>query len=193
MNLFIPIILIIVSIGVFFTYIDKEYSDILELNKVKKDFVNQELKTRQIIKERRELIEKYEKIDSVSEKALEKLLPNQVDNVELIVDIQRIIKENGIGIQISDISLDESNNNIQKTKNGQIEFEDGKKNYNSIDVSFSFTTKYEIFKRFMNNIKKSLRVLDVVSVGFKPQITKIGESSDNFKFDIKLRTYWLKK
>jgi Tfp pilus assembly protein PilO len=187
MNLFIPIILIIISIGVFFTYIDTEYQDILELKKTKKNFVDQELKTNKIIKERRELIERYEKIDPESEKGLQKLLPNHVDNVELIVDIQRIIKENGIGIQISDISLTKVNS-AKKTKNGQIEFEDEKK-YNSIDVSFSFTTKYDIFKRFMSNIKESLRVLDVVSINFKPQIKKLGESSDNFKFDIKLRTY----
>ena len=129
MNLFIPIILIIISIGVFFTYIDIEYQDILELKKTKKDFVDQELKTNKIIKERRELIGKYEKIEPKGERALQKLLPNHVDNVELIVDIQRIIKENGIGIQISDISLTEVNG-TKKTKNGQIEFED--------KISFSY-------------------------------------------------------
>lgn len=191
MNLFIPILLIIISTGVFFTYIDVEYKEIIELKKIKNNFADQESKVNKIVKERRELAERYEKIDSTSEAALKKLLPNHVDNVELIVDIQRIIKENGIGINISDISLVSSDNG-QKSQNKKSEFEDNK-DYNSIDVNFSFITKYGIFKRFMNNIKESLRILDVVSVSFKQQKSSINKNSENFKFDITLRTYWLKK
>ena len=193
MNLFISILLIIISVGIFFTYIDGEYQEILEKKKIKQGYVDQEFKTNQIIKERRELITQYEKIDpEVITKGLNKLLPDYVDNVELVVDIERIIKGEGIPIRIDDISLTTVDNTNNKDQEGKIEFEENK-NYNNIIVGFSFVTKYEIFKRFMVTIKESLRVFDVVSVNFSPQSDSAGKAGDNFKFDIQLRTYWLKK
>jgi Tfp pilus assembly protein PilO len=187
MNLFIPIILIIISGGVFFTYIDGEYKDIIELKKTRNSFLDQELKVSKIREEKAELIEKYNKIDSEGLEGLIKLLPSHVDNVELLVDIQRIIKENGIGISISDISL-VGTSNIKKKQAGKIDFESSK-NYNSIDVSFSFVTKYDIFKRFMGNINESLRVLDVSAISLRSESNRFGKKSDNFKFDVTLRTY----
>jgi hypothetical protein len=191
MNFFIPIVLITISVGVFFTYIDSEYQDVLELKKIKRNFVAQEQQTKKIIKERKGLAERYEKIDARDEKGLSKLVPDHINNVELIVDIQRIIKENIQGIQISDISIVNLGSTNSK-KNEKIKISDNKK-YDSVDIKFSFTTKYNTFKRFINNVQTSLRILDVVSIAISSPEDKLAKENNNLKFDIVLRAHKLKK
>ncbi len=189
MNFFIPLILIIISVGAFFTFIDPEYKSAQVLNSEKKEFLKKEAQGEEIQKRKRELAKEY--ADNVSAEdilRLEKLLPNHMDNVELIVDIDRIAKEDSI--RIGDISL-VRNIKSNKKKTTEIEVVENR-NYESVNLSFSFVTKYDNFKRFMENLRKSLRLLDVTSIEFTKQELKDGQSTDNFRFNVVVRTYWLK-
>lgn len=206
MNLTIPIILIIISVGAFFTWIDPQYKEIQELNKTKKEYQQKEAQAEEIRQARNKLNRQYASIEPADLTRLEKLLPNHMDNVELIVDIDRIAKKDNV--RIGDISLVKNQN--KKNKKNVIVAED-EKDYESVNLSFSFITSYQNFKYFLVNLRKSLRMVDIVSVDFsKDESNKnliktqsiddgstnqdvVNVSGDNYKFNIVLRTYWLKK
>lgn len=206
MNLTIPIILIVISVGTFFTWIDPQYKEIQELNKTKKEYQKKEAQAEEIRQARNKLNRQYAAIGPASLTRLEKLLPNHMDNVELIVDIDRIAKKDNV--RIGDISLVQ--NQKKKGKKNVIVVEESS-DYESVNLSFSFITTYQNFKYFLGNLRKSLRLVDIVSVDFtknedKNDLVKTQQVSgdlvnsdsmvvvnDNYKFNIVLRTYWLKK
>ncbi len=191
MNLFIPFILIIISIGTFFTFIDPQYQEIKILLENKNQFIDLRKQGNEIDKKRTSLRIKFsENVSAKDLSRLEKLLPNHMDNVELIVDIDRIAKEQAI--RITDIQL--IRNVVNKNNNNNVEVIDiDSKKYNSVNLSFSFVTKYGNFKYFMDNLRKSLRLIDVVSVSFSKEVGDKFAAVDNFKFNVEVRAYWLKR
>lgn len=196
MNIIFPTILILSSIVIFFMYIDPVYQGtteekgIKQLLLIKNDFLEKASDISQINKTKSELNDQYNLISINNLKRIKKLLPEHMDNVKLIVDIQRIGFGNGNSIRMGNISLSKTEDN--DNNNGEIVIIENQ-GYNSAILNFSFTTNYSSFKKFIQDLHKSLRLVDIVSVS----LTKESEGRDNtsglnrYKFDISLRTYWL--
>lgn len=198
MNLTIPVILILVSIGIFFTFIDPKYESIQGKISEKNKYIIKEQNLETIRKARNDLTKQYNKILPDDILNLEKLLPNHMDNVELIVDMDRIAKKDNI--RISEISIANNNGGGNSGDDSKIKV-DGEENYNSVDLSFSFITSYSKFKMLLSKIRRSLRLVDIVSVQFENAANKNRQSNseitslsgDNYKFSVVIRAYWLKK
>lgn len=187
MNLFIPIILIGISVGAFFTFVAPEYEEVKALGKIDKEFQSKIRQGEEIRKKKREITEEYERNISTDDlERLEKMVPNHMDNVELIVDIDRIAKEDGV--RIGEISLVQ-NSNKKETGGTSIEILENR-NYESVNLAFSFVTKYENFKSFIDNLRRSLRLLDIVSINFtENNDTTTDGLTENFRFDIVVKSY----
>ncbi|PID83638.1 hypothetical protein CSB11_00295 [Candidatus Campbellbacteria bacterium] len=197
MNLTIPIILILASIGLFFTWIDPQYKEVQDLMAEKKAYEKKEQDLATIRNARKKLSDKYNQISVEKRKRLERLLPNHMDNVELIVDIDKIAKKDNI--RIKDISLVKNFETKKAGKAGAVEVE-SKKGYKSVNLSFSFNTTYEKFKNFVEKLRKSLRLVDIVSIKIVSAKNDRGSNAysdsftgDNYKFSLVVRAYWLKK
>lgn len=175
-----PIIFIIVSIGIFFTYIDPEYKKI----KSHQETINRNndmlVRAQELRQKREELQQKYNDIGEEDRKRLEKLLPDTVDNVRLILDINNIASD--FGIAITDIGVTEE----QETGGtNQITENTGEK-YGTIELSFSVSATYETFKRFLETLEDSLRLVDVTSF-----TVNAGEGVF-YNYTVNLQTYWLR-
>lgn len=177
-------------------YIDPTYKGtadekgIQQLLQVKKNFDTKKANAAKINELKKELNQQYNLITINDLKRIKKLLPDHMDNVKLIVDIQRIGYDSRNNIRIGDISL--SKNEDKGGKKGEIKVV-GKKGYDSVILNFSFTSNYAAFKRFMEDLRKSLRIVDVMGVNITSASdeTKGGLGVDNYKFNIALKTYWL--
>jgi Tfp pilus assembly protein PilO len=178
-----PIILIVVSIGVFFFFIDpqkKELDTLLE-EKNKNDVTIQ--KATELRAARGILGEKYKNISQDERTKLSQMLPDTVDNVRLILDINNIADKYGIvlkGISISGGPVDEGKevNRGAGTTSGKL--------YGTIQLSFSFSANYDIFKIFLKDLEDSLRLVDITDFSIA--------SSENgfYNYSITLNTYWLR-
>jgi Tfp pilus assembly protein PilO len=179
-----PIILILVSVGVFFFFIDPQKK---ELN-VKLEEKNKNEVTMQKATELRvangALNESYKKISKEERAKLSQILPDTVDNVRLILDINNIATKYGIllkGISISGGPADEGKEVSRGTSAsaaGQL--------YGTIQLSFSFSASYDIFKLFVKDLEDSLRLVDITDIS-------IGSSEGDFyNYSITLNTYWLR-
>ncbi len=190
MNLFIPITLIVISIGVFFTFIDPNYQEIKKLQEVKRDYESKISKSEEIRFKRNKLAKIYAELEKNGDlDRLNKFLPDHINNIELIVDLDRIAKKNNI--RIADISLSKDFMKSNQKGNGGVIAVSGTKDYDSTDLSFSFVSSYANFKNFINDLRKSLRLLDVTSVSFNQELNSDGKTVDNFKFAVTVRAYWL--
>jgi len=113
---------------------------------------------------------------------LEKLLPDNVDNVKLIIDINNIAASQGIFIRDIGIAAPKESSSSRTTT-----LQSGARaGYDSIDLSFTVATSYSNFLSFITALEQSLRLVDITSVSFVP-----GEAN-NYNFSVTVRTYWLK-
>jgi Tfp pilus assembly protein PilO len=179
-----PIILTLVSIGVFFFFIDPQKKELDLILKEKKQNEIMLEKARNLRDSRGRLQEAYNKIGEEDRAKLLKILPDTVDNVRLILDIDNLAsKKYGIalkGISVSGGPLEES-----KTVNNEIS--DGNdSSFGTIKISFSFSSSYDIFKIFMKDLQDSLRLIDITDFS-------ISSSDDGlYDYSITLNTYWLR-
>lgn len=196
MNIFFSTILILSSIVIFFMYIDPIYQGtaeekgIKQLLVIKNDFSKKTSDVSEINKIKRELNNQYNLISTNNLKRIEKLLPEHMDNVKLIVDIQRIGFGNGNNIRIGNISLSKTGDS--DNDESEIVIIENEK-YSSAILNFSFTTTYPSFKKFIDDLHKSLRLVDIVSVNLSKEGDRKGIHSglNKYKFDISLRAYWI--
>lgn len=192
------IVLILVSIGIFFFFIDPQYKEIQDLQTE----VEENEKTLELAKElrakRESLRQKFAEISDDEKLSLEKLLPDTVDNVRLIIDINNIAEE--YGIVIRNLQLSSEEDTTAETSVVQNEFqgviEDSTLNYADrsklgvIAFSFSVSAEYDVFIDFLKDLEEALRIVDVRSI----TITAASSEDQGLFYDygIKLETYWLK-
>jgi|GEM_PF-227705 len=136
---------------------------------------------------------------------MDKMLPNNVENVKLIIDfdkmLQSMVEERGT------LKLYKSNE-ITETGSKKISIENpkitagsiGDTGYDSsrlgvINFSFAVTLTYADFIEFLQRIEHSTRILDVESIAFSTPANQLETSAGKepiYTFNVVLRTYWLK-
>jgi len=175
-----PLFLIVLSGGLFFSYIDPTYNETGNLKKQQTEYDDALTKSKELREIRQQLLTKYNIFLESDIKRLDKLLPNTVDNVRLIMEINQIAVKNGCSIRSIDVnsvtSGDDKSGNLGPNLDG----------YESIGLSFSVDAKYDDFVNFMDDLGNSLRIVDVVEYAIK------AATGDVFKHEVSVKTYWLK-
>ena len=181
MNKFlIPVILIITSIGLFVFQINPNFEEIKVLKEKKLQYDEARNKSRELRIARDNLLERYNSFSKEDLVNLKKLLPDNVDNVRLVMDIDNIASEHGI--TITSIGIESPS----EDGNGQVII--GKtKNYDFVALNFSILASYNDFINFISDLKDSLRLVDMTHVDFN-----VSEGSNIFRYNLSIKTYWLK-
>lgn len=181
-----PIILIIVSFGLFLLFINPQYEKVKELKKVIEKN-NESIELANDLRSKREnLQQEFNQISPEKRQKLEKILPDTVDNVRLILDINNIADESGISITNIGIVGDDDKTKSNTNKDGTI-VDKTDNSYGTLGLSFSVTSRYDIFKKFMQSLENSLRLVDIES--FSVSANSEGSFYD---FNVTLKTYWLR-
>lgn len=191
-----PILLIIVSIGIFFIVIDPEYNDVKDLQR-EIEQNNRTLDLAAQLRQKRELLrQKYNQISESERFELTKLLPDTVDNVRLIIDINNIAEKYGIIIQNFEITTSEDSDRDIRVLDSEFEgiIEDAAVEYPDtskvgvISFSFSVAAQYDVFIEFLKDLEEALRIVDIRSISIDK-----GDGEDVFyNYRVNLDTYWLK-
>ncbi len=194
-----PIILILISVALFFFLIDPEYKDVQELQ-AQVEANNETLKiARDLSVKREELRNKFNNISQEERAELEKLLPDTVDNVRLIIDINNIAEQFGIVIRNININADEDTATAAGTVGAQGSTFEGvieessvkyvdKSKIGVITFSFSVSAKYEVFLEFLRELEESLRIVDIRNI----QISRGSAEGSIYDYNVTMDTYWLK-
>ncbi len=143
--------------------------------------------------ERDKLTKKYNSIDPVNLEKLSKLLPDSVDNIRLILEIEKLALP--YGMVLKDVRYDTVSGN--KAKNvipGGVSTAVGQKNYGTWELEFSIQGTYFNFISFIKDLENNLRIVDMVSVDFSSNVAPglNPTFSESYKYNIKIKTYWLK-
>jgi Tfp pilus assembly protein PilO len=121
---------------------------------------------------RDDLLKKYNAFDATSVERLNVALPANVENVKLIMDIDNIASKYGIAIR--DVKVSQAPENA------------GGHTYSAALLGFSFSGPYAALKLFLQDLAKSLRLVDVTSLSF------VSSDRDFYDYSLELKAYWLK-
>lgn len=120
---------------------------------------------------------------------LDRYLPDNIDNVQLILDVNSIALQSGMQIKNIKINLDQPNATAAPTSQVGTATSSVSLNHqiSTLHMSFSTAGSYNSFLTFLNNLSHSLRLLDVEEISFQSVPGK-----DFYQYNLKIKTYWLK-
>lgn len=188
-----PIILIILAIGIYFTFTRVKFDEIKSIRAVNQVYVQALENSEKLIKVRDEVVGNYNKLDIADRENLEKIIPDNIDNVRLIIDTNSVAARHGIILKnIKTITTDDKASTNSNTptppasqNNSAVTPVVG--SYNTMTLKFTVASSYDAFKAFMTDLESSLRIMEVSKI-----ILKVGESSI-YTHDVEIKTYWLKQ
>lgn len=143
------------------------------------------------------LLSRYNAFNPNDLDRLQKFLPDHVDNVRLILDLDSLAGRYGLGLQNVDVSGSSGQaNGKAQTALGAVSASGQK--YDSLTLKFTTHGTYTSFVQFITDLQSSLRVSDLVSLSIAPDATPGsgatvgGRFEPQYTYNITLRTYWLK-
>jgi len=174
--------------GIFFAYTRPAY-DSVQADTARIAQFDQALeKAAELQSLKQTLLSRYNTFASADIGRLQKLLPDHVDNVRLILDLDSMAGKHGVALQNVAVSSSEGSSNASQSASGQIGA--SKQKYDSLTIKFATQGTYDTFQRFLADLEKSLRVVDLVSLTLSN--SSISGTTPVYTYDITLRTYWLK-
>ncbi|QQR82875.1 type 4a pilus biogenesis protein PilO [Candidatus Campbellbacteria bacterium] len=176
------IIFILLSLGIFFGFTNGRYVATKSVRTEIAQYDDALAKAASLATLRDSLKDTYNSFSQDELRRLDTLIPDTIDTVRLIIDINAIARRHGL--TVLNIAVDGATDaGTKKTGIGPQESA-----YGTISVSFNVSTTYERFKSFLGELENSLRLIDVdsVTLGETNPITGIAT------YSIRAKTYWLR-
>jgi len=188
-TILLPLFFVIASVGTFFSYIDSQYADIQVLQGDASQ-LNQALdRSRELQSIRDQLLSRYNTFPEEELVRLQKFLPDHVDTVRLVLDLDGIAEQHAMRIKEFSFTTDED------TDSGGTNSSKGKgtsQEYGVMNVRFSTSATFDDFLTFLKDLEHSLRLIDVTSVSVTGGLTTSGPNlPQNYGYTVEFKTYWL--
>jgi len=203
MRFVMPIILIGISVTLFFAYTNP-INDKISANNTLIASYDEALGNSKTLKSQRDkLTQVYNGINPDNLVKLQKLLPDNVDNIRLILEIQQIASP--YGMTLSNVKYDASDSNssspVVATGVGAPVVAGGaganksSSDYGTFNLEFSTSATYDNFISFTKDLESNLRIVDISSISFSSENSSSAAKAGTpevYKYDFKIKTYWLK-
>lgn len=186
----ISFICLIAAGSIFFLYTKPEYDTVKATNAEIAQYDQALEKAAELQQLKQGLLARYNTFNSSDIDRLQKLLPDHVDNVRLILDIDSLAGRHGMALQNVVVSSAES---VQSSSNQSASAAVGasKQKYDSVTIKFTTQGNYDTFLAFLGDLEKSLRIVDLVSLSLSNSALA-PSNNPVYSYDMTLRTYWLK-
>lgn len=193
-KILISIFTLVLAGAVFFMYTQPAYSSIQTLRGRITEYDAALNKSRELQELKRSLLARYNTFSTEQLDRLTRLLPDHVDNVRLVLDIDSLAVRYGMGLQNVTITRPEIVERAT-TVIGSIAID--RKKYDSLLIEFSMRGTYPNFVKFIEDLEAGLRIVELESLALDPEAVKTGDEqglAEDFiyRYTISLRTYWLK-
>jgi Tfp pilus assembly protein PilO len=177
-SIFITIILFVLAGGVFFGFTDPQYASIQALTEEREELDRATEKMRELNEERVQLQEERNQFSPDDLDRLHKALPDNVDNVKLVNDLNGIAERYNMTVRNARVVF-------ETNSSGDIVVDENM--YGVVSVQFSVSGPYQTFLSFLRKLEQNLRIVDIVNVSFSSS-----GDSDFYEYQISLKTYWLR-
>ena len=180
-RLFVPIILVIAAIALFVVWTNPNYQATKAIQTQVSAYDDALNKSQQLRTTRDAKVSAFNTFSADDTQRLERILPDNVDNIHLIIDIQNIAARHGLSLKNVDLgSTSDGSTAASASAVGASGDAVG-----SISLGFTISASYDDFLAFETDLEHSLRVMDVEKISFTPAATGLTD------YTFGIRTYWL--
>jgi Tfp pilus assembly protein PilO len=195
----VSILFIAGAIAIFFFYTKPAYDgeQVLAAQGSQYDAALSKATQLQTIKQ--SLLSRYNSFDPNAISRLSVMLPDQVDNIRLILDLDNLAGKYGMSLQNVDISApaDAQGGTVVSA------ISSASQPWDSLNLQFTTRGTYEEFKQFLASLESSLRLVDLLTLTIAPSGTTgaiggttgaTGTSGGEqvYTYSMTLQTYWLR-
>jgi len=194
----VPIILIGLALAGFFIIVNPLYQDISNMQAQVVSYNEALDNSKALEAERDTLTQKYNSMDPNNLAKLQKLLPDNVDNIRLILEIEGVASP--YGMTLKDVKYDTTTSATTPTTPAASAAA-ANSDYGTWNLGFSTPGTYSNFLDFVADLEKNLRIVDISSIDFSSDTgdttsgttgVSLSPSSDNYTYTFNIKTYWLK-
>jgi hypothetical protein len=179
-GLLLPAVLLAVAIGLFAAFTNPTYQAAKALA-AQSSAYEQALQTAHDLKSQRDqLLAKRDTFSQDDTQKLQRLLPDNVDNIRLIIDVNNIASRHQLTLK--NVALGSVGGDQQRTA---ASVGAAGSPIGTVELGFTVTAGFDNFSAFMLDLEHSLRLVDIEKMSFKDAV---GDSAD---YSVTIRTYWL--
>jgi len=174
---FFQAILLLISVLIFLIVIYPKQPVIKQLEKERNEFEIVRGYGNELKEKKKELVNRFSNIPGEEIERLEKFLPDTVDNVRLLVDLDAIAKKKRLNIT----------NIIINTQEATKKENNDKAPLGKVSISFSVIVDYVAMKDLLVELEESLRIVDVRKIDISSS-----QETNTFPMTLTIDTYWLR-
>ena len=187
MNRYItPLIIVTVALSVYVLFINQMYKDIQQ-QLVKVQELEAHLADAKTAREKLDQIAlSYQAFPIDADQKLNVLLPDRIDSVKLIVDVESVASRHGLVLTSPSVT-------------GGVVNPNSTDNYVKHSISFKVSSTYPLFREFIADVEKSLALRDFSGVSFISTVTAENQSTSIvrpefvvFDYQVELMSYSLR-
>lgn len=175
------------AVALFLLYTKPAYDGVQALQAENESYDLALEKAAELQRLKQSLLSRYNAFNPADIERLHKLLPDHVDNVRLILDLDTLASRHNLSIQNMVVSRPGNEETSGRSVIGP-----SRSAYDSVTLSFATAATYEQFQTFLTDLEDSLRIVDLVSLSIDGGNTGQSGGEPVYAFSITLRTYWLK-
>jgi len=186
-------ILIVLAIALYFTYTSGVWNDAMAVKAVNDQYAGAISSAEQLISVRDKVLKDYNNISATDRDNLDKMIPNTVDNIRLIIDLNSVALQHGFSLKNitatakEDSTNSSSNSSVSSASSNSQSFNIAIPTLDTVAVSFSVSAPYQQFISFMQDLEASLRIMDIT------HLTVTANDTGTYDFSVQLNTYWLRQ
>jgi Tfp pilus assembly protein PilO len=182
-RLLIPIVLVGAAIGLFVLYTNPRYQATKVIAAEVTAYDDALTKSQELKAIRDKLLSKRNTFSADDVTKLTRILPDNVDNIRLIIDINNIAARRKLtlkDVQLGTVSDSRTaRNSLASGASGD--------SVGSVTVGFSVSASYDEMLAFLGDLEHSLRIIDIQTLDFSAPPS----ANDPIDFGLTIRTYWL--
>jgi Tfp pilus assembly protein PilO len=183
------IILLVLSAGIYFTFTRGLIAEAKAVQVVNEQYISAIKNAEQLIKVREQVLNAYNNISEEDRQRLDKMIPNTVDNIRLIIDLNSVAVRHGFSLRNIQAETTEGPrtpaavSQANQSQAGEI----STPTLDTVTVSFGVNAPYLEFISFMQDLEANLRIMDISSLRLTPN------DGGSYDFEVTLKTYWLRQ
>ena len=194
-------ILIVLAVGIYVTFTRGLLDDASAVKTMNDQYVSALNNAAKLISTRDQVLKSYNGISADDRDRINKMIPNTVDNIRLIIDLNSVALQHGFSLKNITATAKSGSSGSGGSSPASANPVSSASSYSSnalsasiatptldtVAVSFSVTAPYQQFISFMQDLEASLRVMDIT------HLTVSGNDSGTYDFGVQLNTYWLRQ
>lgn len=183
----LSVLLVAAAIGIFYGFTNPLFEAVQQTRtqSARLDEVLEDSRRVQILRD--SLLEEFNTISDTELRKLRNLLPDNINNISLVLEVDRIASQAGLVLESIRVADEEDDEEEEDGAGGGGELGPSDEPFGSIRIGFTFSGTYTALRDFISEFERNLRLVDIIGLSFLAN----EEGSAN-TYTLQVRTYWLK-